>query len=226
MRHARIAIALLLVPFAAPGASRPTGGCTEADRERQHRSAARRGRTKSAAACRGAGAELHDIAAGIARLPGPQRGDPSVAERQSSPRSAMGRAMPACSSNMRSIRRSPAPTPSPTRRSPSAMPRSRRPRARRWCALPRIAFEAFIPDTASSLRPVCRRTGLSVEQTIQRSSEQLKVGDAVTRIVTIKAEGTPGDAAAAAQASRPSTDLRSIRRSLRCRTRRTGGPTC
>jgi BatD DUF11 like domain len=58
-------------------------------------------------------------------------------------------------------------------------------------ALPRVGFEAFIPDAASSLRPFVAAAGLSVEQTIQRSQDQLKAGDAVTRIVTIKAEGTP-----------------------------------
>jgi hypothetical protein len=57
--------------------------------------------------------------------------------------------------------------------------------------LPRIAFEAFIPDAASSLRPFVAATKLSIEQTIQRSSDQLKTGDAVTRIVTTKAEGIP-----------------------------------
>jgi hypothetical protein len=58
-------------------------------------------------------------------------------------------------------------------------------------ALPRIAFDAFIPDGASALNPFIAATKLTVEQTIQRSSDQLKAGDAVTRTVTIKAEGTP-----------------------------------
>ena len=58
-------------------------------------------------------------------------------------------------------------------------------------ALPRVALEAFIPDVATGLRPFVAAAKLSIEQTIQRSSDQLKVGDAVTRIVTIKAEGTP-----------------------------------
>ena len=58
-------------------------------------------------------------------------------------------------------------------------------------ALPRLAFEAFIPDIASSLRPFVAAARLNAEQTIQRSQDQLKAGDAVTRMVTIKAEGTP-----------------------------------
>ena len=58
-------------------------------------------------------------------------------------------------------------------------------------ALPPVAFEAFIPDAAAELRPFLAATKLSVEQEIKRSSDQLKAGDAVTRTVTIKAEGTP-----------------------------------
>ncbi len=57
--------------------------------------------------------------------------------------------------------------------------------------LPRIVFEAFIPDAATGLHPFLAASSLTIDQAIQRSSEQLKVGDAVTRIVTIKAEGTP-----------------------------------
>src|SRR5262249_47684657 len=57
--------------------------------------------------------------------------------------------------------------------------------------LPRTTFEAFIPDAASSLRPFVAAAKLTVEQSVQRSSEQLRVGDAVTRIVTTKAEGIP-----------------------------------
>jgi oxygen tolerance protein BatD len=58
-------------------------------------------------------------------------------------------------------------------------------------ALPRIAFDAFIPDGASALDPFIAATKLTIEQAVQRSSDQLKTGDAVTRTVTIKAEGTP-----------------------------------
>ena len=58
-------------------------------------------------------------------------------------------------------------------------------------ALPRLDFAAFIPDGAVALRPFVAATKLVVEQTVQRSSDQLKTGGAVTRIVTITAEGTP-----------------------------------
>ena len=58
-------------------------------------------------------------------------------------------------------------------------------------SLPRIEFESFIPDAAAGLHPFLTATNLTIEQAIQRSSEQLKVGDAVTRIITIEAEGTP-----------------------------------
>ncbi|WP_027581022.1 BatD family protein [Bradyrhizobium sp. Ai1a-2] len=58
-------------------------------------------------------------------------------------------------------------------------------------SLPRIEFQASIPDAAAGLHPFLTATSLTMEQQIQRSSEELKVGDAVTRIVTIKADGTP-----------------------------------
>lgn len=56
-------------------------------------------------------------------------------------------------------------------------------------ALPAISFEAFVPAAASGLRPFVSATRLSAEQTNKRSSETLKVGDAVTRTVTVRAEG-------------------------------------
>ena len=58
-------------------------------------------------------------------------------------------------------------------------------------ALPRFAFDAFVPDAAAELRPFLSASQLAIEQTITRSSDQLKAGDAVTRTVTIRAEGTP-----------------------------------
>ncbi|MCP1967572.1 BatD family protein [Bradyrhizobium elkanii] len=58
-------------------------------------------------------------------------------------------------------------------------------------ALSPIAFEAFIPDAASALQPFLAARNLSIEQTVNRSSDQLKTGDAVTRTATIKAEGIP-----------------------------------
>jgi hypothetical protein len=58
-------------------------------------------------------------------------------------------------------------------------------------ALPRLEFSAFLPDAAAGLRPFLSATRLKAEQTVQRSSESLKTGDAVTRIIKIEAEGTP-----------------------------------
>ncbi len=57
--------------------------------------------------------------------------------------------------------------------------------------LPRVAFEAFIPDAAAALHPFLAATALTIGQEVQRSSDQLKTGDAVTRTVIIKAEGVP-----------------------------------
>ncbi|MET4389036.1 hypothetical protein ABIB73_004801 [Bradyrhizobium sp. F1.4.3] len=58
-------------------------------------------------------------------------------------------------------------------------------------ALPDVSLEAFVPDAALDLQPFLSASRLTVEQQIKRSSDQLKAGDAVTRTVTIKAEGTP-----------------------------------
>ena len=58
-------------------------------------------------------------------------------------------------------------------------------------ALPRVSFEAYIPDAAADLNPFLAATALTIAQSVQRSSEQLKVGDSVTRAVTIQAEETP-----------------------------------
>jgi hypothetical protein len=57
--------------------------------------------------------------------------------------------------------------------------------------VPAVNFEAVIPDAARDLDPFVSATGLSLQQEIHPSSESLKVGDAITRIVTIKAEGAP-----------------------------------
>jgi hypothetical protein len=57
--------------------------------------------------------------------------------------------------------------------------------------LPRIDFAAFVPDAAAALHPFLAAEKLTAEQTVQRSSEQLKTGDSVTRTVTINADGTP-----------------------------------
>ncbi len=56
--------------------------------------------------------------------------------------------------------------------------------------LPSVTFEAFIPNDATSLQPFLSATRLTVEQAIERSSDQLKAGDAVKRSITIHGEGT------------------------------------
>jgi len=58
-------------------------------------------------------------------------------------------------------------------------------------ALPRVSFESFVPERAAGLRPFLSAEKLSVGQEIKKSSDQIRVGDAVTRSVTISAEGTP-----------------------------------
>ena len=58
-------------------------------------------------------------------------------------------------------------------------------------SLPRMSFDAFIPDAAADLNPYVAASRLTVEQSVQRSSDPLKVGDSITRTVTIKAEETP-----------------------------------
>ena len=58
-------------------------------------------------------------------------------------------------------------------------------------SLPRVSFEAFIPDAAADLNPYLAASQLTVEQSVQRSSDPLKVGDSITRTVTIQAEETP-----------------------------------
>ena len=58
-------------------------------------------------------------------------------------------------------------------------------------SLPRVSFEAFIPDTAADLNPYLAASQLTVEQSVQRSSDPLKVGDSITRTVTIQAAETP-----------------------------------
>lgn len=57
--------------------------------------------------------------------------------------------------------------------------------------VPRIAFDAFIPDAAQALDPFVSATKVELRQEIKSSPQPLKVGDAVTRSVTIEAEGTP-----------------------------------
>lgn len=57
--------------------------------------------------------------------------------------------------------------------------------------VPAVHFDAVIPDAARGLDPFISATHLSLSGDIQRSSPALKVGDSVTRIVTIEAKGAP-----------------------------------
>lgn len=58
-------------------------------------------------------------------------------------------------------------------------------------ALPRQSFEAFIPDAAQDLDPFVSADSIAIEQKVERSSQDLKVGDSIKRTLTIKAAGTP-----------------------------------
>jgi hypothetical protein len=58
-------------------------------------------------------------------------------------------------------------------------------------SLPRQEFAAFIPEPASQLDPFLAATNLTIEQTVHYSSEQLKIGDSLTRAITIRADGPP-----------------------------------
>src|SRR5262249_3833321 len=58
-------------------------------------------------------------------------------------------------------------------------------------ALPRLTFEAFIPEAAQALDPFVAAARLVVRQSVEKPPADLKVGDAVIRTVTIEAEGIP-----------------------------------
>ena len=116
--------------------------------------------------------------------------------------------MPACASSSRSIRRSPAPTPSPTRSSRSRY--AAEPPATREVvvALPRIDFEAFIPDAAAALHPF-----VAAKQADDRAGDPAFVGAAQGRRFRHAHRHHQGgrhacDAAAADSISRRSTGLR------------------
>ncbi|HEX2888030.1 hypothetical protein [Vineibacter terrae] len=57
--------------------------------------------------------------------------------------------------------------------------------------LPALAFEAFIPAAAQSLDPFIAADGLAVRQAVDPPSGDRKVGDAVTRTITIEVQGLP-----------------------------------
>jgi hypothetical protein len=57
--------------------------------------------------------------------------------------------------------------------------------------LPRLSFEAFIPDAAAAIDPFVAATRFTLRQSIEGASPDMKVGDAVIRTVTIEAQGIP-----------------------------------
>jgi len=58
-------------------------------------------------------------------------------------------------------------------------------------SLPPVSFDAFIPAAAAGLNPYLAARRLTIEQSVQNSSDHLKVGDSVSRSVTIHAEEIP-----------------------------------
>jgi hypothetical protein len=58
-------------------------------------------------------------------------------------------------------------------------------------AMPELSFSASIPEQARQLDPFVSATTLSIRQDIQQSSQPLKSGGSVARVVTVQAEGTP-----------------------------------
>ncbi len=57
--------------------------------------------------------------------------------------------------------------------------------------VPPASFDAFVPEAAQGLDPFVSASRLTLRQEIQRSADPLETGDALTRVVTIEAEGTP-----------------------------------
>jgi hypothetical protein len=57
--------------------------------------------------------------------------------------------------------------------------------------LPPLSFTAAIPEAARGIDPFVAATSLTLRQTIDRLKDAPKVGDAITRTVTIEATGTP-----------------------------------
>jgi len=57
--------------------------------------------------------------------------------------------------------------------------------------LPRLEFSAFIPGPAAQLDPFLAATGLTIEQSVHYSSDRPRIGDSLTRTITIRADGPP-----------------------------------
>lgn len=57
--------------------------------------------------------------------------------------------------------------------------------------IPKLDLQAFIPPEARDLNPFVSANNITVEQSVDRSSQNLEVGDSVTRTVTVTANGLP-----------------------------------
>ena len=58
-------------------------------------------------------------------------------------------------------------------------------------SLPGLEFSAFIPGPAAQLDPFLAATSLTIEQAVHYSSDQPRIGDSLTRTITIRADGPP-----------------------------------
>jgi len=58
-------------------------------------------------------------------------------------------------------------------------------------AIPELDLRAFIPPQARDLNPFVSANNIAIDQKIDRSSQNLKVGDSITRTVTMTADGIP-----------------------------------
>jgi hypothetical protein len=58
-------------------------------------------------------------------------------------------------------------------------------------SLPRLEFSAFIPAPAAQLDPFLAATSLTIEQAVHYSSDPPRVGDSLTRTISIRADGPP-----------------------------------
>jgi hypothetical protein len=58
-------------------------------------------------------------------------------------------------------------------------------------AIPELDLQAFIPPQARDLNPFVSANNIAIGQTVDRSSRDLKVGDSITRTVTVTADGIP-----------------------------------
>lgn len=58
-------------------------------------------------------------------------------------------------------------------------------------SIPELSLQAFIPPEARDLAPFISANNIAIDQVIDRSSQGLKVGDSITRTITVTADGIP-----------------------------------